>query len=348
MHSLFGLEEREIDLSVLAERRAVEALLQSYKLALATDVEYTLSLWKEETIVATASYNKNILQNIAVARDYQGLGLTNHLLSRLINKLFSMGRSHIFIFTKPVMANYFRELGFYTVAQVDSVALLENDSRPLQQFLSGLRKLDKPCGPIAAIIMNGNPFTLGHQHLIRTAAFNNALVHVFVVSEEASVFPFEIRYQLIKEGCNQFNNVIVHRGNEYIISNATFPSYFIGDKNDVVTTHSRLDLTIFGEHIAPALGIKKRYVGIEPYCPVTNQYNSVMKELLPLYGIEVEEIQRLMINNTAVSASIVRACLVEEDYEQVKQMVPQTTYELLLSDIGQSIIAAIKTRTCRH
>ena len=42
---------------------------------------------------------------------------------------------------------------------------------------------------VAAIVMNANPFTLGHQYLVEKAAAENDLVHLFMVSEDASLFP---------------------------------------------------------------------------------------------------------------------------------------------------------------
>jgi len=44
---------------------------------------------------------------------------------------------------------------------------------------------------------------------------------------------------LIKQGCKEFNNVKVMDGGDYIISNATFPTYFSREsENDIVTGQS--------------------------------------------------------------------------------------------------------------
>ena len=75
------------------------------------------------------------------------------------------------------------------------------------------------------IVMNCNPFTLGHQYLIEQASKESEEVIIFIVEEDKSVFPFNIRYKLVKEGCAHLKNVKVIPGTKYIISSATFPNF---------------------------------------------------------------------------------------------------------------------------
>ena len=42
-------------------------------------------------------------------------------------------------------------------------------------------------------MMNANPFTLGHLHLVERAASENDTLHLFILSEEAGPIPFLIR-----------------------------------------------------------------------------------------------------------------------------------------------------------
>ena len=74
------------------------------------------------------------------------------------------------------------------------------------------------------------------------------------------------------------------------------------------------------------LNIKYRFVGTEPYCPVTSAYNERMKQLLPQYGIEVVELQRL----DGISASQVRALASQGRWDQVAGMVPKVTLDYLM------------------
>ncbi|PUU99564.1 [citrate (pro-3S)-lyase] ligase, partial [Acinetobacter baumannii] len=54
--------------------------------------------------------------------------------------------------------------------------------------------------PIGAIVMNCNPFTLGHQYLVEYAAAQVVRLYLFVVEEDKSEFPFADRLELVKQG----------------------------------------------------------------------------------------------------------------------------------------------------
>ena len=58
--------------------------------------------------------------------------------------------------------------------------------------------------------MNANPFTLGHQYLVEKAAAENDLLHLFIVSEDASLVPFKIRKQLVMKGTAHLKNICYH------------------------------------------------------------------------------------------------------------------------------------------
>ena len=137
--------------------------------------------------------------------------------------------------------------------------------------------------------------------------------------------------------------MVVHRGRDYIISDATFPSYFIKKYEDVADTQARLDITVFLKYIAGRLDIRKRFVGDEPYCRVTSAYNRVMAELLPAAGIELEIVPRKTSGGDAISASRVRELLRAGDLTAVKNLVPESTFRFLLSKEGGGIIQKIRS-----
>ena len=161
---------------------------------------------------------------------------------------------------------------------------------------------------VAALVMNANPFTLGHQYLVEKAAAENDLLHLFIVSEDASLVPFQVRKRLVMEGTAHLKNICYHDSGPYIISNATFPSYFQKDENAVIESHAMLDLTVFTQ-IAKILGITRRYVGEEPTSLVTGIYNQIMSEKLPEQGIECIIVPRKTCEDTPISASNVRLAL---------------------------------------
>ena len=191
--------------------------------------------------------------------------------------------------------------------------------------------------------MNANPFTLGHQYLIEKASKENDILHLFIVSEDKSIVPFSVRKKLIKEGTKHLNNIIYHDSGPYIISSATFPSYFQKDEKDVIESHANLDIEIFTK-IAKALDINVRYVGEEPYSLVTGIYNQLMIKKLPENGIQCVVVPR-MVNkegNEAISASEVRKAIKEGQFEKMKNMVPECTYKFFMSEEGKDVVNKIK------
>ena len=78
--------------------------------------------------------------------------------------------------------------------------------------------------------MNANPITNGHLHLIEETAKQSDYVYVFVLSEDRSEFNDEERMMLVKRATADMSNVIVLPTNDYMVSSATFPSYFLRDR----------------------------------------------------------------------------------------------------------------------
>ena len=290
-------------------------------------VSFSCALVENDEIIAAGSLDGATLKCIAVSPDRQGEDLTSRILTELKREAFEQGRDHLMLFTKPANQFMFREFGFYPVMRTADCLLMENRRNGLDSFLDGLEK--KQGKRIGAIVANCNPFTLGHRYLIETAAARCDWLHVFILSEEKGAFPPDARMTLAKNGCADLKNVIFHPTGPYMVSSATFPSYFIKDKARVGGIYCELDLRIFGERIAPALGITRRFAGTEPNCPVTRFYNEQMKNRLPGYGIDFIEIPRLEEGSAAVSASRVRALYNEGNLQDIRPLVPDSTYEYL-------------------
>lgn len=290
-------------------------------------------------MVATGSLEGQVIKCVAVDENYQGLGITNKVISNLLNEAHRRGAHHLFIYTKPKNLCIFNDLGFYKIEEVSGeVVLLENQPRGIESYLEEIAASRSDSPIISAIVVNCNPFTLGHQYLIEKAASESDQLHVFVVSEDKSDFPTEVRFHLVKEGTQHLKNVVLHQTKNYIVSSATFPSYFMKKNTEVVKVHATLDLKIFAERIVPALGITRRYVGEEPVCQLTNQYNTTMKTILPNYGVEVVEIARREVNQDIISASRVRRLIKEGRLTEVQHLVPATTFQYLVSEEGQRLI----------
>jgi [citrate (pro-3S)-lyase] ligase len=202
--------------------------------------------------------------------------------------------------------------------------------RGLREYLDALTVHRQPGNTIGAIVVNCNPFTLGHQRLIAHASKQVDHLFVFVVQEDLSYFSFQDRYNMVLAGCSGFTNVKVLPGGQYIISTLTFQEYFNKDNVKDIAIDATKDISIFSRFIAKHLGITKRFVGNEPFCPITRQYNQQMQVLLQEYGVEFHIIERFEVQGTPVSASLVRRLLQEGRHDQLRQLVPQTTYDYLL------------------
>lgn len=329
----------------------VDALLISEGIRRDANLDYTCGMYDDEMhIIATGSCFGNTLRCFAVSHEHQGEGLMNSIVSHLIEFQFSRGNTHLFLYTKCNSAKFFGDLGFYEIARIDGqIVFMENRKTGFQNYLRTFAKdalpegltAETPTRKIAALVMNANPFTLGHQYLVEKAAVENDLLHLFIVSEDASLVPFKIRKQLVMKGTAHLKNICYHDSGPYIISNATFPSYFQKDENAVIESHAMLDLTVFTQ-IAKVLGITRRYVGEEPTSLVTGIYNRIMSEKLPEQGIECIVVPRKTCEDTPISASNVRLALQNGDYDTLSKLVPQTTLDYFKSPEAIPVIERIR------
>lgn len=183
---------------------------------------------------------------------------------------------------------------------------------------------------MGAVVMNCNPFTLGHRYLIEQALTQCDYLAIFVVQEDQSVFPFEDRIHLVDLCTSDLDNVVVIPSGNFIISSLTFSEYFNKSEMQERVIDSSLDVTIFAREIAPCLHITKRFAGEEPFDAVTNQYNETMKRILPEYGIEFVEIPRKKFGEDVISASYVRTLLEKKDFESIRPLVPAPVFDYLV------------------
>ena len=276
-------------------------------------------VYEGETLLALGGIAGNAIRSLAVDESCQGEGLLPMLVTHLYQSIKENGCSNAFVVTKPQYAPLFSSLCFYELAQTKDAVLLESSRDAFSRYLSVMPQAD------GAIVMNADPFTLGHRYLTETAAQSCNRLNVFVLSSEASHVEARVRLRLVQEGCRDLGNVAVLSGGDYIISGATFPDYFFKDKNDAALAFARLDATLFAEKIAPACGITTRFVGEEPLDPMTAAYNETLLSILPQRGIDVRVIPRKLINGMPISASRVRALWREGRYDEIAPLVPDST-----------------------
>lgn len=319
---------REIELRY--EREALEAFLVSHSLKYEQDIETAFGLFsEEEELLGCGCAAGSLLKCFAVAEELRGQNALGTLVSALIQDRFLKNITDLFVITKAANEALFTGCGFYTLAKTDRIVMLENRKNGPERFLAGLMLPGDEGKRIGAAVMNCNPFTRGHRYLIETAAKACDIFHVFVVEEDRSVFPFADRFRLVCEGTADIPNVRVHKSGPYMISAATFPTYFLKKDDDAEALRGELDAVLFADRIAPALHITERFVGTEPTDRVTAAYNETLKRVLPARGVSVHEIPRLEEGGAAVSASTVRKLLDGEDREALLTLVPDVTYRYL-------------------
>lgn len=321
----------------------VDALLVENGITRDANLDYICAMVDEENrVIATGSCFGATLRCFAVNQQHQGEGLLNEVVSHLMEYQMARGYTHLFLYTKIKSAKFFQSLGFYEIARVDgTLVFMENRRNGFPSFLSRLEKTARP-GVSGAIVMNANPFTLGHQYLVETAAGRCDTLHLFLLSEDASLVPFGVRKQLVQAGTAHLKNVVLHDSGPYIISNATFPSYFLKDDAAVIHGHAKLDLAIF-VRIARALGVTVRFVGEEPTSQVTGLYNEIMAAQLPENGIDCVILPRKQALGKAISASTVRAALQAGDWQTLSRLVPQTTLDYFRSSEAEPVLRRIRS-----
>lgn len=208
---------------------------------------------------------------------------------------------------------------------------LDHYKQMLAKVYSGIRSSQTVVG---SIVMNCNPFTLGHRYLIEQCAKKCDILMVFVVQEDKSYFPFEDRIRLVREGNRDLENVYILESGKFILSSRTFEGYFNKSKLQDRIVDSSEDVTLFAREIAPAAHIQVRFAGTEPLDTVTRQYNWTLAAILPQYGIRFEEIPRLENCGEVISASKVRELLKERKWDDIRQIVPDITYSYLINRFG--------------
>lgn len=313
----------------------IRALLAACDLSYEATVEVFVALRRGRRIVACAGLDKNIVKCAAISPELQGESLSLPLMTEIAHLAHERGHSHLFLYTKPDNVDRFRACGFYKVVEVPGVvAFMENTPIGVRGYCASLKTLRQPGETIGAIVMNANPFTYGHRHLVEYAVANCDHLHLFVVAEDTSFFSYRDRYAMVKAGISDLPRLTLHPGSEYMVSRATFSSYFFKEKNAAADSFTAIDLLVFRNFIAPALGITRRFVGTEPFCKTTAKYNTDMMLWLrrpdsPHPPIEVVEIPRVAHGEVPISASEVRSLLAAERFSEIGRLVPPFTLALL-------------------
>lgn len=352
------MELIQLNPSIPRQRRRIEQFLDDNGLRL-DDVDYYATLVDETTdeIVAGGGLKGGVIKCVAVADGHKGEAVANQIVSHLIAQANADGHQCVKLFTKPQNRQMFESMSFRLLAEAPKAILMETGIGGIKRYSEELErekgkvKSEKSNGklhhlnpstpqpimpPSGIIIMNCNPFTLGHRYLIEQAAQQVQTLYILVVREDCSMFSYDERKAMIVRGVAHINNVVVCDGSEYSISATTFPTYFLKSLSDASDTQMTLDIDLYRCHIAPALGATVRFVGTEPDDPLTRRYNELMKSMLP----DVREVARLQQSGVAVSASRVRKAIVENHLALAARLVPPTTVPYIVAHLATRALKA--------
>ena len=354
------------------QRQRIEAFLKRNGLRIDDMNYYAAVLDDDGEMIAGGGLKDDVIKCVAVDDAHKGEAIANTLVSHLISHANQEGYGCIKLFTKPKNRQLFESLSFRLLAEAPEAVLMETGIGGISNTVEALKKIkeesekykeyNKECKedskkckentsylntstpqhltttmqPIGCIVMNCNPFTLGHRYLIEQAAKQVERLYVMVVREDCSLFAYTERKAMVEQGVADIENVSVIDGSDYAISRATFPTYFLKRLDDAADTQMLLDLDLFRRHIAPALGATVRFVGTEPTDQLTRRYNQLMHEALK----DVREINRLEKDGNAVSASRVRKAMEEGDMNTIRQLVPPTTLPYIIAHLATQALQA--------
>lgn len=348
----------ELHPTIPRQRRQIEMFLQTNGLRY-DDVDYYAAIVDESSdeMIAGGGLKGSVIKCVAVADGHKGEAVANVIVSHLIAKANDEGCQCVKLYTKPNNRQLFESLSFRLIAESPNAILMETGVGGIEKYSEELRVKSEELGvkseelrvkseelkndesvvsnarkPIGVIVMNANPFTLGHRFLVEQSSELVERLYVVVVREDCSMFSYNERKAMVSQGVRDIGNVVVVDGSDYAVSAATFPTYFLKQLSDATDTQIILDLDLYRRRIAPALGATIRFFGSEPTDPLTRRYNELMHQQL---GEEhVHEIQRKQQEGSAISASRVRKAMMEGCLWDAIQLVPPTTIPYIIGHLA--------------
>ena len=349
----------ELHPTIPRQRRQIETFLQANGLRY-DDVDYYAALVDESSdeMIAGGGLKGCVIKCVAVADGHKGEAVANVIVSHLLAKANEDGYQCVKLYTKPHNRQLFESLSFRLIAEAPNAILMEtgvggiekwsyelgvtNDELRITNDELGVKndelRIKSVRKPIGAIVMNANPFTLGHRFLVEQSSELVERLYVVVVREDCSMFSYSERKAMVIQGVRDIGNVVVVDGSDYAVSAATFPTYFLKQISDATDTQITLDLDIYRRRIAPALGATVRFFGSEPTDPLTRRYNELMHQQLG--EDHVHEIQRKQQDGSPISASRVRKAMLEGRLWDAIQMVPPTTIPYIIGHLASMALQA--------
>ena len=147
-----------------------------------------------------------------------------------MQELSLRGVFHYFLFTKPEKALLFESLGFREVARAMPYAvLLETGVYSVEQYCREVRAATVALTPgrRAGLVVNCNPFTLGHRAVIEQACERKCGSYCFLsLARTGPCFPLPSACSLFEKGFSDLTNVVVVSAGDYSVFSGYLPCLF--------------------------------------------------------------------------------------------------------------------------
>ena len=161
------LSVRAIPLQYGEERERLQAFLADKGLRFEADIERAFGVFDTgDTLLGCGCAAGALLKCFAVTEALRGQNALGPLVSALVQDRFFNGYYDLYVITRAGNVPLFTACGFFPVAETDRIAMLETRADGPEAFARPLFQAGDENREIGAIIMNGNPFTRGHRHLV--------------------------------------------------------------------------------------------------------------------------------------------------------------------------------------
>ncbi len=331
------------------ETEIIKEFLNNQGIMYEEPLDYTVIAEQGGRMVGTGSLYGNIMKCVAVDKSMRGQDMLSVIVTHLIKVAFKNGFDNIVVYTRPENRPFFESVGFKLLAECPPYyvwlelggGIDEYRHYLLEQAFDNAYEKD-----IGAVVINANPFTKGHQFLIDQASKMSDFLYVFLVQRDKFPFPYRDRKSIVEQVFKDRKSIKVLRTGGYMDSSAIVPTYFLKETErdlDIEQVRACLDTSLFVIHIAPTIGIKKRFIGKPLSACKSNPYTAAIKKILPSSGIQVVEIPRKKSEDgRPISASRVRMLLKNNMCERLEDLVPPITYKYLCSEKGKEIVQKLK------
>ena len=264
MDTYDSTEIQELPLRVPFYRRKVEDFLGRNGLRLEEVDLYLGILDAEGSLLDGGGLYRDIIKCIAVSEAARSEGYSVPLISRLIAIAAERGYTNVKVFTKPGNRTVFESLGFRLLSSAPKAILMEN-GRGLEEYCRSLQA--HGAGTRGVIVMNANPFTLGHRYLIETASKQVDRLFVLLIEDDLGIFSYAERFAMAVEGTRDLQNVKIAPGGPFQATRNVFQEYFVKVRPTDMRESAMVDTLIFAEIIAKRLGFTRRFLGDERHNP---------------------------------------------------------------------------------